>query len=81
MHDSLHQKVAGFKYSHLSNKREVMLTDFEKFQPQQKEIPPPQNHIFLNYTKLFKLELSCKSNMFYPISQLVMNFCNHIMIL
>ena len=29
-------------YSHLSNKREVTLTDFEKFHPPQKKIHPPQ---------------------------------------
>ena len=38
-----------------------------------KKIPPPQNCFLLNYTKtvLFKLELSCKSNMFYPTSYLL----------
>ena len=29
-------------YSHLSNKRDVTLTDFEKFHPPQIKIPPPR---------------------------------------
>ena len=29
-------------YSRLSNKRDVTLTDFEKFQPPQKKIHPPR---------------------------------------
>ena len=29
------------QYSHLSNKREVTLTDFENFHPPQKKISPP----------------------------------------
>jgi hypothetical protein len=29
-------------YSHLSNKREVTLTDFEKFHPPQKKFYPPR---------------------------------------
>ena len=49
---------------------ESMLTDFEKFHPPQKKIPPPQNLFSQIKQKLFKLELSCKSSMFYPISQL-----------
>ena len=36
--------VSEMNYSDLSNKREVTLTDFEKFHP-------PQNCFFLNYTK------------------------------
>ena len=31
-----------FTYSHFSNKREVTLTDFEKFHPPQKKIHPPR---------------------------------------
>ena len=31
-----------FPYSHLSNKRDVTLSDFEKFHPQQKKSPPPR---------------------------------------
>ena len=38
-------------YSHLSNKRDVTLTDFEKFHPSQKKIPPPQNRFFLKLHK------------------------------
>ena len=44
-------RPGGTDYSHLSNKREVTLTNFEKFHPPQKKIPPPQNCFFLNYTK------------------------------
>ena len=29
------------KYSHLSNKRKVTITDFKKFHPPQKKIHPP----------------------------------------
>ena len=38
-------------YSHLSNKREVTFTDFEKFLSPQKKIPPPQNRFFLKLHK------------------------------
>ena len=37
-------------YSHLSNKREVTLTDFEKFHPPKKN-PPSTIALFLNDTK------------------------------
>ena len=46
---------------------EPTLADFEKFHPPQNKILPPQNSFFLDYTKTV---LSCRSNMFYPISQL-----------
>ena len=36
----------------------------------KKKIPPCKIVFYLNTQKLFKLELSCKSNMFYSISQL-----------
>ena len=42
------QTQVNLLYFHLSNKREVMLTDFEKFHPPQKKIPS---------TKLFFLKL------------------------
>ena len=37
---------------------ESTLTTFEKFQPPQKEVHPPQNCFFLNYYKLHKNGLS-----------------------
>jgi hypothetical protein len=52
--EEFQKKSLCWMYSHLSNKREVTLTDFEKFHPPQKKSPlegPPQNRFFLNYTK------------------------------
>ena len=64
-------KICVVKYSHLSNKREVTLTDLEKFHSPQKKNPPLHKIVFSWITqKLFKLELSFKSNMFQPIFQL-----------
>ena len=40
-------------YSHLSNKREVTLTDFEKFHPPQKRIPPPHLLISMQNFPIF----------------------------
>jgi len=42
-----------FMYSHLSNKREVTLIDFEKFHPTQKKIPPPRLLISLQNFPIF----------------------------
>ena len=39
-------------YSHLSNKHEVTLTDFEKFHPPQKKIHPPRLLIFQVFSTL-----------------------------
>ena len=40
-------------YSHLSNKHEVTLTDFEKFRPPQNKIPPPRLLISLQNYPIF----------------------------
>ena len=52
------KKIKGLYYinSHLSNKREVTLTDFEKFPPPQKKIHPPHlliSQIFFNLHSSF----------------------------
>ena len=41
------------QYSHLSNKREITLTDFEKFHPPQKKSPL---HIYWNLKKIYNNE-------------------------
>ena len=40
-------------YSHLSNKCEVMLTDFGQFNPPQKKVPPPPLLISLQNFPIF----------------------------
>ena len=40
------------KYSHLSNKRDVTLTDFEKFHPPQNKNPPYTFIDFLDFSTL-----------------------------
>ena len=44
--------VSGSDYSHLSNKRDVRLTDFEKFHPQQNNNPPYTFIDFLEFSNL-----------------------------
>ena len=53
----------GSKYSHLSNKRDITLTDFEKFHPPQKNPPStfidfldffhPPLHVYYIYVLVF----------------------------
>ena len=38
-------------YTHLSNRREVTLTEFEKFHPPQKKIPPSS---FINFITIYQ---------------------------
>ena len=40
--ESSYKIITTNMYSHHSNKREVTLTDFEKFHPPQKKIHPPR---------------------------------------
>ena len=46
-------RLVGFiSYSHLSNKRDVMVTDFEKFHPPQNKNPPSSFIDFLDFSTL-----------------------------
>ena len=46
------KKFQSINYSHLSNKRDVTLTDFEKFHPTQIKNPPYTFIDFLDFSTL-----------------------------